>query len=347
MEMIEYETNKTLAQFKVDLTDQSSTGEVRRAAITCATSIGMNETDCGKISIAVTELATNVTKHAKRGKILCEPVACNGIYGLRVLALDKGPGIRDIATALQDGYSTSGTPGNGLGAVRRLATRFDVYSAPKLGTCVLAEFWPQGKLPKTDSTDSFQLGVVSLAVRGEDVCGDGWGTRPMADRSFFMVVDGLGHGVFAAEAAREAERVLAESDATSAETILRDCHDALKKTRGAAGAIAAISRENGTLVFSGVGNISAVVLDGESRRGIASHNGTLGHQIHKLQEFTVPWSADSILIMHSDGLGSKWDLSQYPGLASKHPSIISAILYRDFERERDDVTVLMAKNFDK
>jgi anti-sigma regulatory factor (Ser/Thr protein kinase) len=342
MAVIEIEAKKIVTQRMVEITDQSSAGEARRAAVACATSIGMNETDCGKISIAVTELATNVIKHAKRGKILCEPVAQNGIAGLRVLALDKGPGIRDVSAALKDGYSTAGTPGNGLGAVRRLATRFDLYTAPTQGTCVFAEFWSKGKAPESDH---FALGVVSLAMHGEEVCGDGWGTRPTADRCFFMVVDGLGHGTFAAEAAREAERVLADSHANSAETILRDCHDALKKTRGAAGAIAAISQEKGTLNFSGIGNISGAVLDGDNRRGIASHIGTLGHQIHKFQEFIVPWNPESVLIMHSDGLGSKWDLSQYPGLASKHPSIIAAILYRDFERERDDVTVLAAKNF--
>lgn len=325
----------------VEIADQSSAGEARRAAVGCASSIGMNETDCGKLSIAVTELATNVVKHAKQGKILCEPLAQGRNSGLRVLAFDKGPGIANVSAALKDGYSTAGTSGNGLGAVRRLATRFDLYTAPKRGTCVLAEFWGKGAIPEGNH---FVLGVVSLAMRGEIVCGDGWGTRPTADRSFFMVVDGLGHGMFAAEAAREAERVLAESHSNSTEAILRDCHDALKKTRGAAAAIAAISKEKGTLILSGVGNISSAVLDGENRRGIASHNGTLGHQIQKFQEFTVPWNPASVLIMHSDGLGSKWDLNQYPGLASKHPSIIAAVLYRDFERERDDVTVLAAKN---
>jgi|HubBroStandDraft_2_1064218.scaffolds.fasta_scaffold24932_5 anti-sigma regulatory factor (Ser/Thr protein kinase) len=342
MEVTELGVTKTLTQFMVQIADHSSAGEARRAAISCATSLGMNETDCGKISIAVTELATNIVKHAERGKILCEPLAQNGSCGLRVLALDKGSGIRDISAALRDGYSTAGTPGNGLGAVRRLASRFDVYSAPQRGTCVLTEFWPQGKIP---TSNHFVLGVVSVPMRGELACGDGWGTRPTADRSFFMVVDGLGHGIYAAEAAREAEKVLADSRATSAEMLLRDCHDALKKTRGAAGAIASISQEKGTLVFSGIGNISSVVLDGENRRGIASHNGILGHQVLKFQEFTVPWNSQSVLIMHSDGLTSKWDLNEYPGLASKHPSIIAAVLYRDFERERDDVTVLAAKNF--
>ncbi|HUB02784.1 MAG TPA: ATP-binding SpoIIE family protein phosphatase [Terriglobales bacterium] len=328
-------------QFLTEIVDVSNAGEARRIAVECATSIGMDETDCGKVAIAVTEMATNLFKHAQHGKILCESVTGNGAHGLRVLAVDKGPGIENIAVALQDGYSTYGSNGNGLGGIRRLSTTFDLYSKPGLGTCLVAEFWPQKKL---NSTQPFSLGVVSLAMRGELVCGDGWGTRATRDRSFFMVVDGLGHGTFASDAAREAERVLAHSHATSAANILRDCHDALKKTRGAAAAVAGISRESGTLTYAGIGNISAAVIDGQSRRGIANHNGTLGHQMHKLQEFTVPWNHDSILIMHSDGLGSKWDLNHYPGLAGKHPSIIAAMLYRDFYRERDDVTVVIAKN---
>ncbi len=328
-------------QYLTEIADPSHAGEARRIAVDCANSIGMDETESGKIAIAVTEMATNLVKHAQRGTILCEPVARNGGWGLRVVSIDKGPGIHDVSAALRDGYSTFGSSGNGLGAVRRLSSTFDLYSVPGLGTCIFVEFWPQ---KKHSAAKSFSLGVVSLPLRGEQVCGDGWGTRVVADRSYFMVVDGLGHGQFAAEAAREAERVLADSQETSPANILRDCHDALKKTRGAAAAIAEVSRERKLVTFAGVGNISAVVIDGPARRGIASHNGTLGHQMHKVQEFTVPWNEDSILIMHSDGLGTKWDLNSYPGLASKHPNIIAAMLYRDFQRQRDDVTVMAAKN---
>jgi anti-sigma regulatory factor (Ser/Thr protein kinase) len=328
-------------QWLREIVDASQAGEARRVAVECATSNGMNETDCGKVAIAVTEMATNLVKHARDGKILCESVGRNGNLGLRVIAIDKGPGIHNVSAALQDGYSTYGSNGNGLGAIRRLATVFDLYSVPGLGTCLVAEFWPQQKL---NSVRAFSLGVVSVAIRGELVCGDGWGMRATPDQSFFMLVDGLGHGTFASDAAREAERILADSPATSPGGILRDCHDALRKTRGAAGAIAGISREKGTMTYAGIGNISATVIDGQARRGIANHNGTLGHQMHKIQEFTVPWNQDTILVMHSDGLGTKWDLNSYPGLSGKHPSIIAAMLYRDFHRERDDVTVMIAKN---
>jgi anti-sigma regulatory factor (Ser/Thr protein kinase) len=327
----------------VEISDSSRIGEARRAAVQSAEAIGMDDADRGTVAIAVTELGTNLIKHAKTGKLIFENVG-NGVRGLRVLAIDKGPGIRNVTTALEDGFSTSGTPGNGLGAVKRLSTHFDIYSLCDLGTCVLAEFWPKRKVPA--AAIPVHLGVISLPIRGEEACGDGWAYRTTTDNVYLMVVDGLGHGIFAAEAAREAERVFSQTDSTSPAHILQDCHDALKKTRGAAAAIAVISREKRTLSFAGLGNISATLVTGKGRRGIASHNGTLGHHMHRIQEFALPWNDDSVLIMYSDGLLSRWDLDRYPGIIGRHPSIMAAALYRDFDRERDDVTVLVAKNLE-
>jgi anti-sigma regulatory factor (Ser/Thr protein kinase)/serine/threonine protein phosphatase PrpC len=339
---MEVEVQARCSQCFVEIGDPSHAGEARRVAVYCAEKAGLPETDRGAVAIAVTELGTNIIKHASAGSILCEPITHNGVCGLRILAFDKGPGISDITKALEDGYSTSGTAGSGLGAVRRLATHFDIYSVPSRGTCILAEFWPKRKAPATSTP--YHVGAVSLAMRKEEVCGDGWSCRPSNGTSFLMVVDGLGHGILAAEAAREAERVFAETNSTSPAEILRDCHDALRKTRGAAAAIAAISIEKRLILFAGVGNVSSTLVGNNGRRGMASYNGTLGHQLHKVQEFSFPWEKDTVLIMHSDGLGSKWDLNDYPGIISKHPSIIAAVLYRDFERLRDDVTVLVAKN---
>ena len=149
-----------MAQLKKDISDPSHAGEVRRSVVASAQAIGMDETDCGKVAIAVTEMATNIVKHAKSGRMLWETIEHHGKSGLRIISLDRGPGIADISTALHDGYSTSGTSGNGLGAVRRLATRFDLYSVPDRGTCIFTEFWPHAKFP---DANSFLLGVVSQA----------------------------------------------------------------------------------------------------------------------------------------------------------------------------------------
>lgn len=332
---------KSASQMVLHISEASLAGEARRIAVRLAEEIGMEEGERGAVAIAVTEMATNIVKHAGTGRIVCEQLGDNGTRGIRFLAIDKGPGIRNISTALEDGYSTAGTSGNGLGAVRRLSTRFDIYSAPERGTCIMADFWLRRK---ANPDNNLRLGVVSIALRGESVCGDGWFFRTHHDTAWLMAVDGLGHGVFAAEAAREAERVLSETTSDSPTAILADVHDALKKTRGAAAAITVIDRRRGTLSFAGLGNISAVLANGENSRGLASHNGTVGHHMSRLQEFTFPWMDDSTLIMHSDGLGSRWNLNDYPGLLNKDPGLIGAVLYRDFSRERDDATVLVLKN---
>jgi len=326
----------------IEVRESSQAGEARRRAAELAQHLQLGEVRTGAAALAATEMATNLVKHAGNGTILLQRVQENGNSGLRLISVDKGPGIADLSRAMQDGHSTAGSMGTGLGAVRRLSDIFDVYSAAGAGTVIRAEFWPDNK-HHSPVHGAVHGGAVSEPMRGEEECGDGWGLRRFSDSLVLMLVDGLGHGVFAAEAAREAEQVLARTQVDSPLHILQDIHDALKKTRGAAAAVSRIQPAQGLLSFAGVGNISASIVSPGNSRSMASHNGTVGHHMPRIQEFTYPWNADSILIMHSDGLSSRWDLERYPGIWCRHPSLISAMLHRDFSRGRDDVTVLVAK----
>ena len=65
--------------------------------------------------------------------------------------------------------------------------------------------------------------------------------------------------------------------------------------------------------------------------------------MQRIQEFRAEWNSDSVLIMHSDGLQTKWDLSSYSGLLSRHPALIGGTLLRDFRRKRDDASILVLK----
>ena len=326
----------------IRVTDPTHAGEARRHAAVLAQDANLGERESGSLAIAVTEMVTNLVKHAGNGTMIVETVVNNGSSGVRLLGLDRGPGIRDLGSALRDGFSTAGTGGNGLGAIKRLSSTFDIYTSPGNGTAVLAEFWPHQK--HKQHLGPIEVGVVSVPIKGEDICGDGWGVKKTAESMLLMVVDGLGHGVLAAEAAEEAHRIFRQVRTDSPSAILQDSHDALKKTRGAAMAVASLNFEKQVLSFAGVGNIGASIITPGSSRGIASHNGTIGHYLQRIQEFAFPWSSNSILVMYSDGLRSGWDLSSYPGIWSKHPGLIAGILYRDFYRERDDVTVLVAKS---
>lgn len=324
--------------------DSSKVGEARRLVKAICARLGLDETTCGKAAIVVTEAATNLHKYAQEGQIILQGLIGEGVAGLEILALDRGPGMADIGRCMSDGFSTSGSPGNGLGAISRLSSHFEIHSSPNYGTALVARLW-QGRLPAVDNSASLELGVVNLPIAGESVCGDTWAVEVVGSRTLVMIADGLGHGLMAAEASREAAESFRRNSSVGTEQIVREAHDLLRKTRGAAMAVAMIDLSLGVARYCGVGNISGVILsrDKAQTTRMVSHNGTVGQTIRKLQEFVYPWSSDSLLIMHSDGLATHWNLDRYPGLAVHHPSLIAGILFRDFSRGRDDVTVLVGR----
>ena len=178
---------------------------------------------------------------------------------------------------------------------------------------------------------------------GERVCGDAWTCHRTPERTVSIVVDGLGHGWEASEAAQEAVAIFRKRVESRPGEILSYVHEALRKTRGAVAAIAEIRPREGTLLYTGVGNISAVVLSRGTSRSLVSHNGTLGVATSKIQEFKSEWPSDGVLVVHSDGLHSRWDLAPYAGLLGRHAAVIGGALLRDFRRHRDDASVVVVK----
>jgi anti-sigma regulatory factor (Ser/Thr protein kinase) len=328
----------------IPITEESQVGEARRIAVALATEVGFSETNCGKVAIVTTEAAKNMVKHACEGELLLRSLKTVGGYSLEIVALDRGSGMANVGLCLRDGFSTAGTPGTGLGAIKRLSSFFDIHSVPQVGTALLARL-ESGKNRREIALNRNYLenGIVHLPKAGEQISGDSWATENQVDKDLILVADGLGYGVLAAEASQEAVRVFQENAKLGPKAILEKAHPALKNTRGAAAAIAQIDRTQQTVCFAGVGNISGVIFTDTQTRSMVSYNGTVGHQMRKVEEFFYPWSQHSLLIMHSDGLATQWNLNRYPGLATRHPALIAAVLYRDFKRTRDDVTVIVAK----
>jgi anti-sigma regulatory factor (Ser/Thr protein kinase) len=324
-----------------EINEPSHVAQVRRFTSELAEDAGFNESQAGGVALVTTELATNLLKHANRGEIVVRPIVERGIGGVELLALDKGSGIANLAESLRDGYSTAGSPGTGLGAIARLAGEFDIQTQPGKGTAVMARLWC-GKL-ENDSEDHIAIGAICMPMRGETRCGDGWGCELLADRCILVLVDGLGHGTGAAAAAELAVASVRQHRGKAPAAMVQYAHDALRATRGAALAVAEIDFTQQSLRYCGIGNISASIITGDNLRHLVSYNGTAGHEARKIVEFTYPWSPNALLIMHSDGLMTRWNLQAYPGLLQRHPSLIAGILYRDFVRGRDDVTVLTAK----
>jgi anti-sigma regulatory factor (Ser/Thr protein kinase) len=327
---------------RVSVTDLSEIGRARRAAQAVATEVGLGEDVTANVGLIATELATNLVRHAREGALLVRPLREATRRGVEVLTVDKGPGIRDLGRAMHDGFSTAGTRGTGLGAIRRLASEFDVYSSVESGSAFVARVWVTQPGPAT--VRRYPVGAVCVPIAGEFECGDSWLVEQDVAAARVVVVDGLGHGHEAAYAASEALRVIRSAGDASPADVVQSVHDPLRATRGAAIAVAAIDAGSSTVRFAGIGNINAMIVGASSSRSLASHSGILGHQLRQVREFSYDWPAESYLVLHSDGLSARWRADAYPGLLGHDPAIVAGVLHRDFARSRDDATILVVRD---
>ncbi|KJC35091.1 ATP-binding SpoIIE family protein phosphatase [Bradyrhizobium sp. LTSP857] len=325
----------------VGVNDQSGVAEARRAATDLAQRVGFTETDKGRLALVATELSTNLVKHGSGGEILVGTYEDNEGQGIEILALDKGAGMSNVAACLEDGYSSAGTAGRGLGAVIRQSHYVDIGSWPGVGTAVLARVAP-GTPPSIKPPTVPTWGGVSIAKAGEDACGDAWSVSNAGNVRTLLVVDGLGHGPEASDAAVEAVRLFHRYNGHTVATLIDYIHGGLRATRGAAVSIARFDPATKNINFSGIGNVAGVIITAGETKRMVSMAGTAGFNTRKIRAFDYPF-AQGLIILHSDGLASSWTVDRYPNLAALHPSLIAAILYRDFTRVRDDATVLVAK----
>lgn len=336
---------------QIPIAESSQVGEARRSTVALAQRLGFDETRRGQVAIVITELANNLLRHAGGGELIVRALMQDGADGLEILSIDRGPGLANIGQAMQDGFSTGGTTGTGLGAIRRLSNEFDLFSLRNAkagnGTVLMCRIWPEEGAPPA-APGNISTGVVCLPNPGETVCGDAWGVYPLEDGRWFVIIaDGLGHGLMAAEASRQAVRLFSDNISRLAgpADAFPPLHDGLRSTRGAAVSVAEINAARTSLAFAGIGNVSGMVVpvDGSPAKRTVCHNGTLGAQFRRAQAFSYPLMPRSLFIGFSDGLASHWELSEYPGLINRHPAVIAGVLYRDHRRKRDDVTVLVAR----
>lgn len=325
----------------ITISDPSGVGEARREIAALGASVALDPARAGELALAVTEAATNIAKHAGEGLIVGRILERDALSGIEVLAIDAGSGMAHLGTSMRDGHSTSGTPGQGLGALSRVTSNMEIWSYANRGTILRFEIWPRAGALQRPST---QIGVLCKEKAGETACGDGWVVLESPTRVVAFVGDGLGHGPEAAAAVATALAMVEKYQLLEATQIMEAVHAALRSTRGAAGAVAVIDTQNGQCDYCGVGNISAAIRSSAKSHSLASNNGTLGQHIRKLQTYRYAYAANALFTAHSDGIGTHWDLSAYPGIEGRHPAMVAAALFRDHNRGRDDATVLALRS---
>jgi anti-sigma regulatory factor (Ser/Thr protein kinase) len=336
----------------VPVHDPSRLGEVRAVVGRAARLGGLDGARLASAELVATELATNLLKHAGGGRLLVEPRP-GGAAGVQLLSVDHGPGIADVTAALRDGFTTSSSLGTGLGACQRAADVFELYSRPGRGTVALAQLHAPDQPDQPDQP--CRSGGVHVALAGEE-SGDAWTGRWDGGRLTLLLADGLGHGPEAALASSAAVRWLHHHPSRPPEVLLRELHGELRGTRGAAIGIARYDPWSGRLEFAGIGNIGARLYHPATRPGsyvrgderavehLLSRPGIVGAGPYaRPATSSRPWPPDGLLVLHSDGLPSRWQLPEDPVLRERHPAVIAAVLLRDASSAaqpvRDDTTV--------
>lgn len=341
--------------WEVPVHDSTRVRDVRVAARDAARNAGLADDRVASAELVATELATNLLKHAGGGQVLLDlvgpPVPVRSderILLLQIMAIDHGPGMPDTDAALRDGYTTAASLGAGLGTCLRTADDFGLHSIPGRGTTAMARIAPRRDHDTAGSRQGpppVRAGGINIPLAGGEFSGDAWACVRAADRVTLMLADGLGHGPQAARASSAAVAALRSAPHLAPADLLRRMHTVLRETRGAAVALAQLDLGTGQLDFAGVGNVGARLRTGDHWRGLVSFPGIVGaHLPARLPQHREHWRRDSLLVLHSDGLPSRWT----PGPAAATPSaldpaVIAASIVRDASSParpvRDDTAV--------
>jgi anti-sigma regulatory factor (Ser/Thr protein kinase) len=290
----------------------------------------------GQLALAVTEAASNLHKHAEQGSLLLCVNRDGPQPGIDLVTIDAGPGVRDVTAALRDGHSTAGTLGIGLGAIQRLADFADLYSRPGHGTSLVARFRavPAGPEPRW-------AGLIR-PITGETECGDAYGVVLTDSAVTAVLCDGLGHGPLAAAAAAAGVAAVLDDPAGEPAALLERAHRRMSGTRG--GAVGVVQVGGQLARFAGLGNVAASVVSDGRRKSMISIPGIAGVQARTIRQFEYEAPPGSAVILHSDGVSSRWEAAALPALEARDPLLIAAVLLAEAGVHRDDAGVLVLKS---
>ena len=313
----------------------SAVAAARNAVLALADRLQFPAARAGRLALAVTEAASNLHKHAQQGSLLLSVSRDGPEPGIELVTIDAGPGVPDVTAALRDGHSTAGTLGIGLGAIQRQADFTDLYSVSGHGTSLVARF------RATRPASAPRWAGLIRPITGEAECGDAYGAALAGPAVTAVFCDGLGHGPLAAAAAAEGVAAVLDDPAGEPAALLERAHRRMSGTRG--GAVGVVQLAGGAARFAGLGNVAASVLWQGRRKNMVSVPGIAGHQARTIRQFDYEAPPGAAVILHSDGISSRWEAAALPGLEARDPLLIAAVLLAGAGTRRDDAGVLVLK----
>lgn len=327
---------------RIFVKDQSYVGAARRTVREFAEAVGLSGEPLEKLSILASEIASNLAKHASNGgEILLSDASGSAGKAVRLISIDRGPGIDDVESVLIDGVSSTQTLGAGLGALKRLSDSFEINSTPGLGTAVICSVSQHGRKQQPVSGERFEIGWLSVPHPSEARCGDAVAFAESDELFSILVVDALGHGDEAADVSQRAAKCFQADPFDNTVAIVERIHQELLGSRGAVLAVVHLHNFQDKLNFAGVGNISSRIFMRYSNKGCASSQGVVGGKLGSVKEYEHEWGAGAALLLYSDGIKSS---AQIECSSPRSPYMLAAEVYRDCSRLNDDATVVVVKD---
>lgn len=319
---------------------------VKRRAKEIASDLGFAAGPCEELALVACELASNLLKHAGRGILRLVPLEVEERVGLHMEAEDRGPGIADVELAMTDGFSTAGSLGGGLGLVNRLMDHLDITSISGQGTSIRCERWVRSAA-RSAGLSPLDLGVATRVYPGMEMNGDAFVLRQWDGHALVAVIDGLGHGQFAHRAAQAARRYVESHYDQPLAEVFRGVGRACRATRGVVMAMArfAVGPPGAPmrLSFASVGNVEARVYGSPEPINFVGRRGVLGGHAPSPAVLEQRWEPTAVLVLHSDGVSSRWQWEDLSPLLSQSASVLAQGLLRAWGKKDDDATVVVVK----
>jgi hypothetical protein len=296
-----------------------------------------------EIALVVSELGTNLVKHAKDGVLRLQRTEKAGRTGIQIDSEDQGPGILNVEQAIADDFSTAGSLGCGLGAVNRLMDEFGVASRPGAGTSIVCKRWLRLDIPPALACP-LAFGVDTRPCPLMPVNGDAFVIKQWGESALVGVIDGVGHGQFAYNAAQAARQYVERHYDQPLADIFLGVDRTCRATRGVVMGLARFDWGKGTLTFASVGNVEARVFASPEPMNFVVPRGILGLNAPRPVVAQHRWALSSVMVLYSDGLSTHWRWSDFPHLAKASATGAAQELLCTFAREADDATVLVVKS---
>lgn len=336
--------DNTFSTYKID--DRSLIAFIKREIHNLALQIGFTPHRAAETDIIVAELTSNLIKYANGGELLYRAHLENDQNQIEIYCLDKGVGFENVAKIMNDGYSSSNTLGHGLGSIKRLSNDFQIYSIRNWGCVQYVKICERLDITLPPLKSCLNYTTIAVNYPGEKLCGDGYYVKHSNKGFQIFVGDGLGHGESANEAVEAAIKVFRQTIEWEPANILREIHTKVKKTRGLVATIASVDYKSEVWNICGIGNINTRIYNGLENKTYTPYNGIIGHNIPRtLNSTIVPYKKHQIIIMHSDGLRTRWSLNDLTSIFKQSPGIIAASLFKENIRGTDDATILAGKIF--